>query len=130
MSLSRQLYHQVGSRVRHAGQYKAVALFLRAQAWPVDAVCDLAATELANAGAAGAVTAGAGQLQARYASQLGSLQQAQVGGCFEDQTGGSHPGGKNSIGALRQRFGIYLMVASLHDLHATGLKREKGPHAA
>ena len=46
--------------MRHAGQYQAGLLLFRAQAWPVNLVADVAADEGADAGAAGAVSAGVG----------------------------------------------------------------------
>ncbi len=75
-----------------AGQYEALALFLKAQAGPFNVVRDLTAPELANAGAAGAIATGTGQLQARNVCQLGSLQQTQARRCFKHQPGGFDTG--------------------------------------
>lgn len=43
-----------------AGQDQAGMFFLQTQTWPVNAVADLAAQQGTDAGAAGAVAAGAG----------------------------------------------------------------------
>ena len=61
-----------------AGEYKASLFFLCTQARPVDVVSDVATDEGADAGAAGAVSAGALGVDL---GSLGGLQDGLVGIC-------------------------------------------------
>ena len=69
------MQHEVFLGVGAAGQHIALGLFLGRQAWPLDPIAYAARGELAQAGAAGAVAAGAGP---GYAASLQRGQQAAV----------------------------------------------------
>jgi len=77
--------------LRHTGQHTAFGLFFGRQTWPLDGVAHRAAHQLAQAGAARAVAAGARQLHPRH---LGRFEQRQIAFHVELQIGGQHPCGE------------------------------------
>ena len=66
--------------MRHAGQHQAGLFLFVAQAWPFNLIADVAADEGADAGAAGAVSAGAGWVNQGC---LTGLQDGLAGVCGE-----------------------------------------------
>jgi hypothetical protein len=72
----RRVEREVVQRLGHAGQDPALVLFVGAQAGPFDDVAHMARHQLADAGAAGAVAAGARQLDA---GRFGGLQKRGAG---------------------------------------------------
>ena len=92
---SGQAQRQVRARKGHAGQHVAFGLFFGAQAGPLDLVAHLALIELADAGAASAVAAGTGPVDATL---FGREQQGLVGPGIKLLVAGFDFGGKEGWG--------------------------------
>ena len=66
LSLGSRTEHDIGAGISHTGQYKALGTLFDSHARPFDFVANAAALQLADAGAARAVSAGTGPIAAAH----------------------------------------------------------------